>query len=295
MYSLRIVYVSMAYLASAHCLSSPKGQMSMPTKPASPATSEQQGLSRRQALVTGTTAVTVAAVSLLNPSPSSASPGNIPTIEGPPERRALLQAIADEASDDVMVDLLAKLQPLDPSRGKGASVAELDGTWELIYSINAEAFSPLLILPAPIRPTSLQLLGAEAARQVGEGRVAQVLNFPNIPLSFLLSSGAVPVQENPSTLEIFPPFRFELVWGDKSLRSPKPLPISGSRITVVEAGSDADFRAINARDEDAQAAGRNMYKQRYLEVTGQPGDLRISEVVSGDPVIIGAVFVHRRL
>ena len=31
-----------------------------------------------------------------------------------------------------------------------------------------------------------------------------------------------------------------------------------------------------------QAAGRNQYEQRYLEVTGEPGDLRISRVTSGD-------------
>jgi len=267
----------------------------MPTAPSSIATSEQ-GLTRRQALAVGTAVVTTTVASVLNTSPSLASPIDIPTIEGLPERQALLQAIADDsASDDVIMDLLTELEPLDPSKGKGASVPELDGTWELIYSINADAFSPLLNLPTPIRPTSLQLLGVDAARQVGEGRVAQVLNFPNVPLSFLLSSGAVPVPDDPSTLEIFPPFRFELVWGDTSLRSPNSLPIRGSRITVADAGSDADFRALNARDEEAQAAGRNMYKQRYLEMTGQPGDLRISEVVSGDPVIIGAIFVHKRL
>lgn len=254
-------------------------------------------LSRRRALATGSAAVIATAASLLSPSPSTAATTR--TMEGgPPERQALLQAIADGVTDEgVMVDLLSQLEKLDPSQGKGASVTALDGTWELIYSINADAFSPLLNLPPAIRPTSWQLLGADAARQVGSGRVAQVLNFPYIPLSFLLSSGAVPVSERPSTLEIFPPFRFELVWGDRSLRTVDPSlsPKNNSRIQLVQAGSDADFRALNARDAEAQAAGRNMYKQRYLEVSGQPGDLRISEVVSGDPIIVGAIFVHRRL
>ena len=39
---------------------------------------------------------------------------------------------------------------------------------------------------------------------------------------------------------------------------------------------------------------RNMYAQKYLDVTGTAGDVRISSVVSGDPVIVGSVFVHVR-
>ena len=152
----------------------------------------------------------------------------------------------------------------------------------MIYSINAEAFSPLLKLPQPIRPTSLQLLGNDAAVSVGSGRVAQVLNFPILPLSLVLSSGVNPVETDPTTLEIFPPFRLEAKLG-------------GSKFQLVESGSDAEFRALNARDDEAQAAPRNMYKQRYLDTSGNIGDLRISEVVSGDPVIVGAVFVHRRI
>ena len=67
------------------------------------------------------------------------------------------------------------------------------------------------------------------------------------------------------------------------------------KLKLVEAGSDADFRAINARDSEAQAAPKNRYAQLYLETTGRPGDLRVSSVVSGDPVIVGAVFIHQRL
>jgi hypothetical protein len=62
--------------------------------------------------------------------------------------------------------------------------------------------------------------------------------------------------------------------------------MGGAKKQVVEAGSDAGFRALNARTEEAQAAGRNLYKQRYLENTGTKGDLRISEVIAGDPVLI---------
>lgn len=200
---------------------------------------------------------------------------------GPPERQNLLRKITT-ASEEEMLYLISQLEPLDPSGGKATLSEELGGTWELIYSVNAQAFSPLLNLPRPIRPKSIQLLGKDAADKVGEGRVAQVLNFTILPLSLILSSGAVPRSSDPTTLEIFPPFRLQAK-------------LAGTTFNIVESGSDADFRALNARDEEAQAAGRNMYKQRYLETTGKRGDLRISEVVSGDPVIVGAVFIHRRL
>lgn len=253
--------------------------------PSSP-NQNQNPISRRGAFTKGATIIattTLASTSTILPLPQN-NKANAAEVEitGSPERQTLLQKIISRASDEEVSIAISKLEPLDPSKGQAATVSELGGTWELIYSVNAEAFSPLLNLPKPIRPTSLQLLGGDAAAQVGDGRVAQVLNFPIVPLSLVLSSGAVPVTTDSSTLEIFPPFRLEAKFG-------------GAKVQLVESGSDADFRALNARDEEAQAAGRNMYKQRYLETTGERGDLRISEVVSGDPVIVGEVFVHRRL
>ena len=137
-------------------------------------------------------------------------------------------------------------------------------------------------VPRRIRPRSVQLLGASASGLVGAGRVANRLDFPVDVLSLLLSSGVRASKEEAAVLEIVPPFRFEVLAG-------------GSRLQLVEAGSDADFRALNARDAGAQAAPRNRYLQRYLDTTGRPGDVRISEVISGDPVIVGSVFVHRRM
>ena len=102
-------------------------------------------------------------------------------------------------------------------------------------------------------------------------------------MRLLLSSGVLPAADGPpSTLEIMPPFRLEL-------------DAAGRRRLLVEAGSDADFRALNARDAEAQAAPRNRYAQSYLETSGRAGDLRVSTVVSGDPVIVGSVFVHERV
>lgn len=86
-------------------------------------------------------------------------------------------------------------------------------------------------------------------------------------------------------LDILPPFRFE-VGGRYGTGIPKN--------RVVEAGSDAEFRKLNARTSDAQAAPKNSYKQLYLEREGK-GSIRISTITDGDPVIVGAIFVHRKL
>ena len=91
--------------------------------------------------------------------------------------------------------------------------------------------------------------------------------------------------DDPSVLEIFPPFRFEL-GGRYQTGKPKTL--------VVEAGSDAEFRKLNARTSEAQAAPKNRYQQLYLERNGK-GSLRISTITDGDPVIVGAIFVHEKL
>ena len=34
--------------------------------------------------------------------------------------------------------------------------------------------------------------------------------------------------------------------------------------------------------------------QLYLENSGKPGDLRVSEVYEGDPAVKGSIFVHQR-
>ena len=205
-------------------------------------------------------------------------PGRAAAAAAADERSRLLAAI--DADGDVEA-ALAALLPLDPSRGAAAVSPALDGEWKLLWSAKTAAFSPLLQLPRPIRPGSFQLLGDPAAREVGAGRVAQVLRWGAVEQ--VLSSGVLPAGDDRSVLEIFPPFRLEV--GVRGL----------GKVTLVEAGSDADFRALNARDTDAQAAPKNRYAQLYLETGGQPGDLRVSKVVSGDPVIVGSIFVHQRL
>ena len=188
------------------------------------------------------------------------------------------------------VEILAaidNLVPFDPSNKKGASLAEdLEGEWELLWSAKAEAFSPLLKLPKPFKPESFQYLGNPAATEVGPGRVAQGLTGGILGKTQLwLSSGVQPSQSDDSILEILPPFRFE-VGGRYQTGTPKK--------QLVEAGSDAEFRKLNARTDEAQAAPKNSYQQLYLERQGK-GSIRISTITEGDPVIVGAIFVHQKL
>jgi hypothetical protein len=213
------------------------------------------------------------------------SPLAVLAAEDVADRSELLAAIDRNAPDDEVISIIGKLK--DPSQGRGATYPDrLDGEWELIWSYKAEAFSPLLKLPKPFRPKSLQYFGSIAAQEVGEGRIAQGLTGGLLLNNQLwLSSGAIPYAQDPSVLEIQPPFRFQL--GERA-GSTKP------KRTLVESGSDADFRRVNARTQEAQEAGKNQYQQMYLENTGT-GSLRVSSVIAGDPVLVGEIFVHRKL
>jgi hypothetical protein len=205
-------------------------------------------------------------------------------------RTRLLQVIGSkDSSEGAVMEAIDGLLPYDPSGGRGATLsADLDGEWRLLWSAKAEAFSPLLKLPPPFRPESYQYLGGAAAGEVGPDRVAQGLTGGSLlgpSREWWLSSGVRPSPTDPSVLEILPPFRFEL-GGPYRSGTPKRL--------VVEAGSDAEFRKLNGRTSQAQAAPKNTYRQAYLERNGK-GSLRISTITGGDPVIVGAVFVHEKM
>jgi hypothetical protein len=265
-------------------------------------------------LSTSTTAAATATTTTTTAETAAAAAASLSTALSSPERAALLGAIARGADEATVAPLVEALLPLDPSRGTGATSDALGGTWELIWSAKAEAFSPLLRLPRPLKPESYQLLGRDAeAAGVGSGRVVQVLKGGILgggvgdnggggggssvaslvpPLAEIwLSSGVAPAADGAGdTLEIFPPFRLEVGRGGGGGAQQS----GGRRTTLVEAGSDADFRAVNGRTSEAQAAPKNRYVQAYLEGTGGDGDLRVSVVAAGDPVIVGATFVHRR-
>ena len=202
-------------------------------------------------------------------------------------RSRLLGLIRQNQDESVVTKALEELVPFDPSRGNVRD-QDLEGEWKLLWSAKADAFSPLLKLPYPLKPESYQYLGRTAALEVGEGRVAQGLTGGILgKTQFWLSSGIVPDTDSSSSVRIIqPPFRFQI--GPRAGNSDRP------KTTLVEAGSDAEFRQWNARSVEAQQAPRNRYQQLYLELDG-PGSLRISTITDGDPVIVGAIFCHVKL
>ena len=268
-------------------------------------------LSRRHLFGQVVSAAVASSSILLNPDISYAKvvskplTSNSNTKSSSPERDALLNAITNKESDDIVLAAIEKLIPLSPLNGDSERLSELkadlkavnkvayssalDGEWKLLW-YNKSDFSPLLKLPYPLRPDSYQYFGKSAEKEVGEGRVAQglvggVLNILGKDTELWLSSGAIAEENHPSTLGIYPPFRFEL---GQLPGSTKP------KRGIVESQSDAEFRAANARTEEAQQAPKNEYEQLYLESFGS-GSLRISVVASGDPVIVGDMFVHQKL
>jgi hypothetical protein len=258
----------------------------------------------RRCLINQAVSYTMASSALMLTAPSTASAKVVATpVEATstisifPERDVLLQAIANKSSDTIIVEAINQLIPLSPLKGtsntdKSAYTSALDGTWKLLW-YNKSDFSPFLKLPSPLRPTSYQYFGSIAEKEVGAGRVAQGLVGGVV--SFLgggsdselwLSSGAVPKENNPSILEIYPPFRFQL--------GKVPGSRGGEKRTIVESQSDAEFRAANGRSTEAQLAPKNEYEQLYLENNGV-GSIRVSVLVKGDPVIVGEMFVHQKM
>lgn len=256
-------------------------------------------LSRRRLFGQTISSAVTASLVLTNPSISSAKVVATPlansgiTSESTPERDALLQALTNKSSNEVIlqaIDRLVPLSPLNDSTDKAAyASAALDGEWKLMW-YSTSNFSPLLKLPSPFRPDSYQYFGSIAEREVGEGRVAQglvggVLSPLGPKAELWLSSGAVAQEGHPSSLEIFPPFRFQVGETPGSTESKK---------TIVEADSDAEFRKVNSRSTEAQLAPKNVYEQLYVENFGS-GSLRVSKITSGDPVIVGEMFIHQKL
>jgi hypothetical protein len=215
-------------------------------------------------------------------------PANAASNEDDDARSNLLTAIQQGKSDSEVLEKMDQLIALgDTNSNQSKSLQDLNGEWKLIWSINDD-FSPLLRLPPPFKPESYQYFGAPASMEVGEGRVAQGLTggIVGTDSQLWLSSGIEVLDaKDPYTLEIEPPFRLEL---GGPYQSGKPKKV------LVNAGNDAEFRKINARSEEAQLAPKNIYKQLYVERKGK-GSIRISKLVEGDPVIVGAILIHEKL
>jgi hypothetical protein len=279
-----LLLISAVCLNEAHCLApSSKYTYTYSTKQDTDASIAP--CSRRSALAIAG----AIGLSLTLPTPKA----NAADTEDPkPEAQArshLLDSIRSNNSEKQVLGAIETLLPFDPAQGRGATIElanDLDGEWRLLWSAKADAFSPLLKLPKPFKPDSYQYLGTPAATEVGQGRVAQGLTGGILgPIQLWLSSGVTPSLQDPSVLDILPPFRFQ-VGGRYLSGTPKT--------TIVEAGSDAEFRQVNARTQQAQEAPKNAYQQLYLERNGK-GSIRISTVADGDPVIVGAIFVHQKL
>jgi len=238
-------------------------------------------ISRRSAMAITFTGLLSSQCTILTPLPVNAIDEEIDP------RSRLLDAIKKGKPEAEVMQAIDKLTPLNPAKqSTGTWREDLEGEWKLIWSANDD-FSPLLNLPKPFKPDSYQYFGKPASVEVGEGRVAQGLTNGFFGKSQLwLSSGIEPLNpKDPYTLEIEPPFRLEL-GGQYLTGKPKKV--------ITEAGNDAEFRKVNARTVEAQQAPKNIYQQMYVERNGK-GSLRISSIIDGDPVIVGAILIHEKL
>lgn len=213
--------------------------------------------------------------------------------EGGDARTAVLRAIERGNGAEEVEALVEKLvETGDPSGGKAASTVDgtLAGEWRLLWASGAAEPQRIQAALGPIAPTSSQLIGAPAASLAQRGKVGacQVLTFFGGGVRVVLAAGAVPTPSGAKdTLEIQPPFSLDLLVG-------------GRKLAGAEFSSDADFRTngvtpFNKRDEEAIAAPRNQYTQLFVENSGQPGDVRVSRVTAGDPVVVGTTYVHVRM
>lgn len=280
-------------------------------------------LSRRSVFTQCLSSAILGSILLLELAPNTANAADLETnserrqLQREKARSNLLNAIQESKSESEIMKLIQELMPFNPEQEYYASSLSssssllngLDGEWKLVWSANDD-FSPLLRLPYPFKPESYQYFGSSAAIEVGEGRVAQGLTGGILGKSsqLWLSSGIDIMDDSKGRIEIEPPFRLELGSRPNTTVSfssdGNTDPSINSRINntkkkkkkllLVEAGNDATFRKLNARNKEAQLAPKNIYQQLYLERNG-PGSLRISSIVEGDPVIVGAILIHVKL
>mmetsp|Transcript_5875 Transcript_5875/g.10090 ORF Transcript_5875/g.10090 Transcript_5875/m.10090 type:complete len:193 (+) Transcript_5875:88-666(+) len=128
-------------------------KLSQDAEAASENNNDDAFLSRRRLFGQTISSAVTASLVFTNPSISSAKVVATPsadsgiTSESTPERDALLQALANKSSNEVIlqaIDRLVPLSPLNDSTDKAAyASAALDGEWKLMW-YNTSNFSPLL-------------------------------------------------------------------------------------------------------------------------------------------------------
>ena len=70
------------------------------------------------------------------------------------------------------------------------------------------------------------------------------------------------------------------------------------RLELLVLGRSIPLQAEETTESDTSTILGNQlstFSQLYLEGSGQPGDLRVSRVTAGDPVVLGSTFVHVRV
>ncbi|EIE23818.1 hypothetical protein COCSUDRAFT_83693 [Coccomyxa subellipsoidea C-169] len=128
------------------------------------------------------------------------------------------------------------------------------------------------VLKLPIPAKSTQLLGKEFVGE--EGRGANLIDIGKGTVVVRLSSAAVPDEKDDTTVVIGPPFYLEAK-------------VAGFKIPIQDTQPGGGRKSILGNE-------LNYFRQLYVENSGKPGDLRVSEVYAGDPAVKGSIFVHER-
>lgn len=186
-------------------------------------------------------------------------------------REQLLSAIKENKSDEEVEKALRALSDQNPTRAPAKS-DKLFGKWKLLWaSSNSEVAKATRRNPLP--SYSEQLVGEPGGEK--KDRAANLINIGNGAVQVYLSSNAVQDPKSDDTILIGPPFYLELKLG-------------GFKLPIQNTQKEGERKSL-------LGAEQNYYKQLYLESSGNPGDLRISEVTFGDPAAQGSIFVHERI
>ncbi|CAL8472029.1 g11571 [Coccomyxa elongata] len=185
-------------------------------------------------------------------------------------RQALLDAIAAKKGDDEVIAALRKLAKQNPTSSPAKSPT-IYGKWKLLWASSNAEVSRVLKLPIPAKST--QLLGKEFVGD--EGRGANLIDIGNGTIVVRLSSAAVPDEKDDTTVLIGPPFYLEAK-------------VAGFNIPIQDTQPGGGRKSILGNEI-------NYFRQLYVENSGKPGDLRVSEVYAGDPAVKGSIFVHERM
>mmetsp|Transcript_16685 Transcript_16685/g.23007 ORF Transcript_16685/g.23007 Transcript_16685/m.23007 type:complete len:275 (-) Transcript_16685:90-914(-) len=199
-----------------------------------------------------------------------ALPAKDPPTSQAEARQQLLETISSGGDSKEVQLAIDNLVPFNPTNEPARS-PKLEGEWRLLWSSDvAEVTKATKDFPLPFQ--SIQLIGPGGGME--EGRAANLIRVFGGFITLKLSSSAVPDPANSSAVTIGPPFRLGLLVGDKYF--------------PIQENDGAERKDILGNEF-------NEFSQLYFEDSGKPGDLRVSKVTNGDPIVIGSEFVHVRV